>query len=120
MIGNTGRALWCGEPSTDWSLLELSIIVEVGRSLEMRGLRVEFDCGMTDEGDPWLVFCDTDSSELLCHVARLGNEYVACMPFDGAGITGTSLTDVLDDFFSAWQREITPWTSQLLETHKKV
>jgi len=86
----------------------------------MRGLRVEFDCGMTDEGDPWLVFCDTDSSELLCHVARLGNEYIACMPFDGAGITGTSLTDVLEDFFSAWQREITPWTSQLLETHKKV
>jgi hypothetical protein len=120
MIGNTGRVSWCGEPSTDWSLLEFSIIVEVGRSLELRGVRVEFDCGMTDEGDPWLVFCDADSSELLCHVARLGKLYVACLPFGDAGVTGTALTEVLDDFFNNVQGEIAPCPVQLPASHKKI
>jgi hypothetical protein len=120
MIGNTGRVSWCGEPSTDWSLLEMSTIVEVGRSLELRGIRVEFDCGVTDEGDPWLVFCDADSSELLCHVARLGTQYVACLPFGDTGITGATLTDVLDDFFNAWRRDIAPLTAEAPSPHKKI
>ena len=67
-----------------------------------QGGRVEIECGITDEGDPWLVFCDADTSNVLCHFARLGGDkYVACVPFGNAGTTGTALTDVLDDFFSS-------------------
>ena len=47
------------------------------------------------------MFCDADSSKLLCHLARLGAKYIACVPFNDVGSTGTALTDVLDDFFSS-------------------
>lgn len=120
MIGITGRAKGWVEPSTDWSLLEMSTIVEVGRSLELRGVRVEFDCGVTDEGDPWLVFCDLDTSELLCHVARLGSTYVACTPFGDSGTTGAALADVLEDFFTNWQSKIAPPNLVLSAPYKKI
>ena len=67
-----------------------------------QGGHVEIECGITDEGDPWLVFCDADTSNVLCHFARLGSDkYVACVPFDNVGTTGSALADVLDDFFSS-------------------
>ena len=84
-----------------------------------QGGRVEIECGITDEGDPWLVFCDADSSKLLCHLARLGAKYIACVPFNDVGSTGTALTDVLDDFFSSRFRKGAPWTSQLAVSHGK-
>ena len=119
MSRNSGRARWCGEQSIDWSLLELSIFEQAGRTLELQGVHVEVECGTTDEGDPWLVFCDADSSETLCHVARLGNKYVACVPFNNVGTSGAALTDVLDDFFSTWPSGAAPWTSQLPVSHGK-
>jgi hypothetical protein len=88
--------------STDWSLLELSILEQAKKTLEYQGGNVEAECGITDEGDPWLVFCDADTSNVLCHFARLGSDkYVACVPFDNVGTTGSALADVLDDFFSS-------------------
>ena len=34
--------------------------------------------------------------------ARLGSDkYIACVPFDNVGTTGSALADVLDDFFSS-------------------
>ena len=90
----------CG--STEWSLLELSILEQAKKTLEYQGGNVEAECGITDEGDPWLVFCDADTSNVLCHFARLGSDkYVVCVPFHNVRNTGTALTDVLDDFFSS-------------------
>ena len=118
MSRNSSRARWCGAPSTDWSLLELSIFEQAKRALKLQGVHVEVDCGMTDEGDPWLVFCDADSSKLLCHLARLGAKYIACVPFNDVGSTGTALTDVLDEFFNTSSRMVAPWTSQLPVSHE--
>ena len=107
--------------STDWSLLELSILEQARKTLEYRGGHVETECGITDEGDPWLVFCDADTSNVLCHVARLGSDkYVACVPFDNVGTTGNALADVLDDFFSSRFRKGAPRTSQLAVSHGEI
>ena len=106
--------------STDWSLLELSILEQARKTLEFQGGHVEIECGITDEGDPWLVFCDADTSNVLCHFARLdGDKYVACVPWGNVGTTGSALTDVLDDFFSSRFRKGAPWTSQLAVSHGK-
>ena len=107
--------------STDWSLLELSILEQARKTLEHQGGHVEIECGITDEGDPWLVFCDADTSDVLCHFARPGGgKYVACVPFGNVGTTGSALTDVLDDFFSTWPRGVAPSTSQLLVSNGKI
>ena len=114
MSRNSGRAKWCGEQSIDWSHLELSIFRAAEKTLELQGVHVEVEYGMTDEGDPWLVFCDADTSNVLCHFARLGGgKYVACVPFENVGTTGAALTDVLDDFFSTWPRGGMLCTSQV-------
>jgi hypothetical protein len=117
MIRNSIQHI-CG--STDWSLLELSIFEQVKRSWKLQGVHAETECGMTDEGEPWLVFCDADTGEVLCHLARLGNKYVACVPFYGVGTTGAALTDVLDDFFKTLSRRIAPLTSQFTVSHGKI
>jgi hypothetical protein len=106
--------------STDWSLLELSILEQARKTLKYRRGHIEVDCGMTDEGEPWLVFCDADdTTNVLCHFARLGSDkYVACVPFDNVGTTGTALTDVLDEFFNTSSRMVAPWTSQLPVSHE--
>jgi len=107
--------------STDWSLLELSILEQARKTLEYRGGHVEIECGITDEGDPWLVFCDADTSNVLCHVARLGGDkYVACVPFGNVGTTGSALTDVLEDFFSSLWGGSAPLTTQLAVSHGKI
>jgi hypothetical protein len=117
---NSDQARWCIAPSTDWSLLELGLFEQVRGTLEAQGVHVEVESGMTDEGEPWFVFCDADSGELLCHCARLGSKYIACVPFDDAGTTGTALTEVLDDFFSTWPRRMAPWASQVPVSHEKI
>ena len=107
--------------STDWSLLELSILEQARKTLEYQVGHVEIECGITDEGDPWLVFCDADTSNVLCHFARLGSDkYVACVPLGNVGITGSAMTDVLDDFFSSRFRRGAPWTSQLAVPHGQI
>jgi hypothetical protein len=40
---------------------------------------VATDGGVTDEGDPWFVFCDTDSGEVLAHFAKINGQYIVCM-----------------------------------------
>jgi hypothetical protein len=94
---NANLTRWSGQPS-DWSLFELSIFEQARRSLKAQGVDVELDYGITDEGDPWLVFCSREI-EVLCHFARIGDEYVASVPFNGGGMTGVVLSDMLADFF---------------------
>ena len=106
--------------STDWSLLELSILEQARKTLEFQGGHVEIECGITDEGDPWLVFCDADTSNVLCHFARLGSDkYVACVPSTMLE-PPSRIEDVLDDFFSSRFRRGAPWTSQLAVSHGKI
>lgn len=93
---NTSRATNCGE-SFEWSLFELCLFDQVRGSLRQQGLDLDAEFGITDEHEPWFVFCDPDG-QVVCHFARLGDSYVACVPFEDKGTKGTSLSDVLRDF----------------------
>ena len=79
-----------------WSNQELAQLHRAARILDKNGLRLDSDHGVTDEGDPWLVFCDTDTGEVLVHFARIGGSYVACAPFCNGGLTGHMFRDVVD------------------------
>jgi hypothetical protein len=62
------------QPWTNEELAELYRVVEI---LGRAGLAVETDTGMSDEGDPWFVFCRRDSGEVIAHFARIGGHFVA-------------------------------------------
>jgi hypothetical protein len=63
--------------SNDWTQRELAEFYRVESALVQAGLQLETDRGLTDEGDPWFVFCRTDSGEVFIHFARIGGQYVA-------------------------------------------
>ena len=81
-----------------WSNHELAQFHRVIASLCGVGLALETDRGLTDEGDPWFVFCDADSGESFGHFARIGGEYVVCAPCLEGLLTRTTLRQLVDHF----------------------
>src|SRR5689334_5886336 len=55
-----------------WSNCELAQFHRMIAILCDVGSTFETDCGVTDEGEPWLVFCEADSGEMFAHFARIG------------------------------------------------
>jgi len=62
------------QPWTNDELAELYRVVEI---LGRAGLSVETDMGMSDEGDPWFVFCRRDTGDVIAHFARIAGSFVA-------------------------------------------
>ena len=76
---------------TGWSTHELALFSRAAKLLSSGGLRIETDYGLTDEGEPWLVFCNADSGDVCGHFAKMRKEYVACIPFREHGLKGWEL-----------------------------
>jgi hypothetical protein len=66
--------------SSDWTQQEIAEFYRVESALLQAGLKLETERGVTDEGDPWFVFCREDTGEVFVHFARIDGEYV----IDGA------------------------------------
>jgi len=67
----------------DWSNQELAEFYRVENSLIRAGLPVETDRGLSDEGDPWFVFCHAETGDIIIHFARFDGSYaVASSVFD--------------------------------------
>jgi hypothetical protein len=62
--------------TNDWTQQELAEFYRVEAALLQGGLSVSTDRGISDEGDPWFVFCRADSEEVIAHFARVDREYV--------------------------------------------
>lgn len=59
----------------DWSQQEIAEFYRVEAALTQAGLRVTTDRGLSDESDPWFVFCRFDGDVIL-HFARIDGLYV--------------------------------------------
>lgn len=87
-----------------WSTQELTLFYRAAGSLSSEELCVETDQGLTDEGEPWLVFCDAESGDIIGHFARMNEEYFACVPFRRCALRSSELAGLLTRFL--WQRGI--------------
>lgn len=67
-----------GREPASWSNQELAELFRVAEILKDAGLPIETDSGLSDEGDPWFVFCRSDSGDVIAHFARVDGEIVAC------------------------------------------
>ena len=81
-----------------WSGHELALFSHAAKLLSSGGLRIETDYGLTDEGEPWLVFCSAESGDVCGHFAKMREGYVACIPFREHGMRGGELRDLLCRF----------------------
>jgi hypothetical protein len=67
--------------SNDWNQHELAEFYRVESVLVQGGLSVTTDRGISDEGDPWFLFCRADNEEVIAHFARIDGEYLIVSNF---------------------------------------
>nr|WP_294567184.1 hypothetical protein [uncultured Rhodopila sp.] len=72
----------------DWSAQELSEFYRVESALLQSGMRISSGRGVSDEGDPWFVFCRPEDDEVIIHFARIGGQYLISAPSYGGNVTG--------------------------------
>ena len=83
--------------ASDWSQQDLAQFYRVESALIQGGLRIESDRGVTEEGDPWFVFCREDTGDPVVHFARIGGEYLIASPaFDGI-VRGYDFRSLIQD-----------------------
>lgn len=59
----------------DWSTQELAEFYRVEAALVQAGLKIDTERGISDDGDPWFVFCRQDG-EVIVHIARIDGGYL--------------------------------------------
>ncbi|GLI93908.1 hypothetical protein [Methylocystis echinoides] len=70
--------------SRDWTAQELAEFYRVESALLQAGMRIDTDRGLTDEGDPWFVFCREEDGDPVVHFARVDGYYLIASPaYDG-------------------------------------
>jgi hypothetical protein len=82
----------------DWSTPELAHFYRLVTVLWNDGISIETDRGASDEGDPWFVFYDADSAEVLAHFARISGTYAIWTPCLDGCLTGHILRDLIERF----------------------
>ena len=95
-----------------WSSDELDLLLGAAKFLRSEGVDLVSDHGITDEGEPWFVFCDPETCDILAHFARIGGEYLACVPFRNHTVKGSVLQALLDRFL---QSRCIVWPMFILE-----
>lgn len=81
----------------DWSNQELADLARVQSLLSRAGVPLDTDRGLTDEGDPWFVFCDAQG-EVFVHICRLGMTYLLDGPSLDAPLRGASFDALVQAF----------------------
>ena len=84
---------------SDWSQEELAQLYRIENGLRQARVVLETDRGITDEGDPWFVFCRGDG-EVLVHITRLGNEYYLHSPVLREALVGKSFPSLTKSFMN--------------------
>jgi hypothetical protein len=81
-----------------WSTQELAYFCRVSNALCEAGFVVETDSGITDEGDPWFVFCDARSGEVVAHFARTSGTWAAFATFLNGTLAARAFPDLIERF----------------------
>ena len=85
------------DPKKDWSNQELADLFRVRQLLSSANVPVETDRGVTDEGDPWFVFCHANG-EVFIHLCRIDGLYVLDSPNVLRPLHGADFNALIADF----------------------
>ncbi|MEP3630786.1 MAG: hypothetical protein ABJN04_12360, partial [Hyphomicrobiales bacterium] len=84
-------------PASGWTNQELADLYRTQRILALAGVTTQVDHGITDEGDPWFVFMDSQN-EVLVHFSRFDGFYLVTSQLQEEPIKGDSLHDLVSEF----------------------
>ena len=91
----------------DWSNAELAELYRVEHALVQARVSIETDRGVTDEGDPWFVFCRPDG-EVVVHITRFGGLYRLYSPALPKPLTGLTFSALTKSFLSGLRTPVQP------------
>lgn len=81
-----------------WSNQDLAEFYRVEAALGRAGFPIEFERGLSDEGDPWCVFCRSDSGDVIVHFAKIGARCIAASPVLNVVLSGASFSAIISEF----------------------
>lgn len=84
--------------SRDWSNQELAEFYRVESALIAVGFHVDTDRGLSDEGDPWFVFIDASSDNVIVHCARVDGAYLIASPAFDSVLRGMDFRSLVESF----------------------
>jgi len=90
----------------DWTRDELAELYRIEHALVQSGLTLDVERGVTDEGDPWFVFCRSDG-EVLIHLARYDGLYRLHSPALPAPLIGQSFKALTKAFSNQVPLQVT-------------
>lgn len=96
-IKSSASSLLKNFSNSDWSNQELATLFRVKRLLDAAGVRSDIDRGITDEGDPWFVFCDP-KGEVFIHLCRINGTYLLDSPNVAAPLAGRDFNELIESF----------------------
>ena len=85
------------DPKKDWSNQELADLFRVRQLLGGAGVPVDTLRGITDEGDPWFVYCHLNG-DVFIHMARIDGLYVLDSPNVHRPLRGRDFNELIADF----------------------
>jgi hypothetical protein len=84
----------------DWSTQEIAEFYRVEAALVQAGMSIVVDRGISDEGDPWFVFCRAHDGEVIVHFARVEGKYLIVAESVGRALQGADFRRLLAEFVS--------------------
>lgn len=84
-------------PAGDWTNQELADLYRVESLLVQANIRISTGRGVTDENDPWFVFCKEDG-EVFVHLARINGSYLLDSPGLGDVLEGADFPELIGRF----------------------
>jgi hypothetical protein len=90
-----------GTKHGDWTQSELAEFYRVEGALQQAGISVLTDRGVSDQGEPWFVFCREDDGEIIAHFARIDGEYVIVSNVAPGAARGRDFTSLVRNLLTA-------------------
>jgi hypothetical protein len=80
----------------EWSAAEQAEFVRAAAILRGTGLPIVCETGMSDEGDPWVIFLREDTGDVIAHIAKIDGQVMAASAATGDVVCGPSFRTVMD------------------------
>lgn len=80
----------------EWSAAEQAEFVRAAAILRGTGLPIVCETGVSDEGDPWVIFLREDTGDVIAHIAKIDGQVMAASAATGDVVCGPSFRTVMD------------------------
>lgn len=80
----------------EWSAAEQAEFVRAAAILRGTGLPVICETGVSDEGDPWVIFLREDTGDVIAHIAKIDGQVMAASAATGDVVCGPSFRTVME------------------------